>query len=577
MKTRLPSPAPDAARPDRPAPPDLPGFPSADELAALRAWTTGLSSREAVRRFLPNEATKSSRGAIGRIRRELVNRAQQLKRADLAEVLGHPVAAREQHAQAVAQAIEALRHARPPVPDIVDPVAHWFSPRTVRALHAYGIVTLADLTVRIPRRRRWWTVIPDLGAAGAKAIETFFALHPALTERARALILSEPRGIVVPWESLSLPHEVDGSAGTFRAPAATCMLDASNDYDAIYAWLSLHESPATRRTYRKEAERLILWAIVERSRALSSLTTEDALAYRAFLRRPTPHARWVGPLRPRSSPDWRPFAGALSARSTAHALSILNALFRWLIDQRYVLANPFSGVKVRGATRAASLDAARAFTESEWQLVRVIADGLGYSSGWSASAAQRLRFLLDFGVATGLRAGELVGSTLRQIETDPSGLHWLRVTGKGAKVGKVALPPLAWNALTTYLLARHLPVSRERWNLHTPLIGHLDSDTNQAISSVRLWAVMKRFFKQVAHELEVDHPPLADKLRAATPHWMRHSHASLALSKGAELTSVRDNLRHASVATTSIYLHSDDVKRARQLGEVFGAKKSSKS
>jgi hypothetical protein len=26
---------------------------------------------------------------------------------------------------------------------------------------------------------------------------------------------------------------------------------------------------------------------------------------------------------------------------------------------------------------------------------------------------------------------------------------------------------------------------------------------------------------------------------------------------------VRDNLRHASIAATSIYLHSDDVKRAR--------------
>jgi site-specific recombinase XerD len=88
---------------------------------------------------------------------------------------------------------------------------------------------------------------------------------------------------------------------------------------------------------------------------------------------------------------------------------------------------------------------------------------------------------------------------------------------------------------------------------------------------------MKRFFQQVAQVLEADHPPLADKLRAATPHWMRHSHASLALSKGAELTSVRDNLRHASVATTSIYLHSDDVKRARQMGEAFGAKESSKS
>src|SRR6185312_17013269 len=114
--------------------------------------------------------------------------------------------------------------------------------------------------------------------------------------------------------------------------------------------------------YRKEAERLILWAIVERGRALSSLTTEDAVAYRAFLRRPGPRGRWVGPPRPRTAPDWRPFAGNLSPRSAAYALSVLGALFRWLIEKRYVLANPFAGVKVRERAHAAPLDTSRGFT-----------------------------------------------------------------------------------------------------------------------------------------------------------------------------------------------------------------------
>lgn len=50
-------------------------------------------------------------------------------------------------------------------------------------------------------------------------------------------------------------------------------LDANNDYQAVHTSLGLHESPATHSTYRKEAERMILWAIVERGRALSSLTT----------------------------------------------------------------------------------------------------------------------------------------------------------------------------------------------------------------------------------------------------------------------------------------------------------------
>jgi hypothetical protein len=80
-------------------------------------------------------------------------------------------------------------------------------------------------------------------------------------------------------------------------------LKARIDYEAVQVWLSLHEAVATQRAYRKEAERLSLWAVVERGCALSSLAIEDAVAYRAFLRRPSPRLRWVGPARLRGSPE----------------------------------------------------------------------------------------------------------------------------------------------------------------------------------------------------------------------------------------------------------------------------------
>ena len=568
MKTRLTqAPAPLCTEPA--------GFPDADELAVLRAWYAGLPVRQAVVRYLPSRLGdgKSARGVLGTIRRRLLSVARAAHRDDLAALLDHPADERERHAKAIAHAIDTLRTARPPEPQIADAIAQWFAPRAVRVLHAYGITTLADLTVRIPRRRQWWKAVPGLGMASARAIEAFFAAWPALTDKARALVVTGQRGDVVPWEAIKLPHEVDGSAGTFRAPPATCTLDASNDYEAVQAWLALHESPATQRTYRKEAERLILWAIVERGRALSSLTTEDAIAYRAFLRHPSPRGRWVGPVRTRTSPDWRPFNGSLSARSVAHALSILGALFRWLIEQRYVLANPFAGVKVRDATGTGVVDVSHAFSEGEWALVRTIADGLEWSCGWSAPAAQRLRFLLDFGYATGLRASELIGATLGAVETNPRGDHWLRVTGKGKKLARVALPPLAWDALAHYLAERDLPVLPVRWNPATPVIGSLEADSDTAISSARLWMVMRRFFALAADAIERDHAPLAEKLRRASPHWMRHTHATHALGRGAELTTVRDNLRHASVSTTSIYLHSDEVKRARQMSEAFARAK----
>jgi site-specific recombinase XerD len=551
-------------------------FPDADALAALRAWYAGLSTTDAVARYMPGRVGngRSARGVLGEVRRRLIAIARRAHREDLAALLSRHSANRAKHAQAVVHAIDFLRHAESVTPSISDDVERWFGARAVRALHAEGVTTLADVMVQVARRRQWWKSVSGLGAISAKQIDAFFTNHPALMQRARAVNAPENRGSIVPWESLRLPHEVDGSEGSFRAPAPTCTLDANNDYAAVQTWLSLHESVATQRTYRKEAERLILWAIVERGRALSSLTTDDAIVYRAFLRRPMPRERWVGPLRPRSSPDWRPFAGNLAVSSVAHALSILNALFRWLIEQRYVLANPFSGVKVKGGTKTSDLDTSRAFSEGEWNLVRTTAEGLEWSHGWSGPSAQRLRFLLDFGFATGLRASELVGATLGHVKTDAQGEHWLNVTGKGHKTGRVALPPLAWDALCRYLTLRELPVTPTRWVPETPLVGNLAGESTSAITGVRLWAILKCFFRLAADQIAVDHPPLAGKLRRASPHWMRHTHATHALAHGAELTTVRDNLRHASISTTSLYLHGDDAKRATQLRGIFGQAKT---
>lgn len=555
----------------QPVPADPPDFPDAASLAALRAWYEGLSSRDAVAHFLGERKAngRSARGLLGHIRRQLAEYARRRQRPDLAALFAHGAAERIGRAKAVGQAIDLLRRLPPPQPQISDDVGWWLPPRASAALRAHGIHTLADLTVRIPRRRRWWAAVPGLGPASARKIEAFFAGHPRLTERARALIAVADRGVIVPWEQLRMPQDVDGSQGRFRAPRQACTLNADNDYQAVQAWLALHESPATQRAYRKEAERLILWAIVERERPLSSLTTEDAIAYRAFLRRPTPHRRWVGPPRPRTSPEWKPFAQGLSARSTAYALSVLGAMFRWLIQQRYVLANPFAGIKVRGSGRAAPLDTSHVFTEGEWLLIRTLANGLEWSYGWELPAAQRLRFVLDFAYATGLRASELVGAALGCIEVDHRGDHWLRLVGKGAKTGKVALPPLARTALDRYLVERGLPVTPARWNPKTPLIGGLGQDLANGITGTRLWGVLRRFFTQAADLLQADSPVTAEKLRQASPHWMRHTHATHALARGAELTTVRDNLRHASISTTSIYLHGDEVKRARQIGAAF--------
>jgi site-specific recombinase XerD len=116
---------------------------------------------------------------------------------------------------------------------------------------------------------------------------------------------------------------------------------------------------------------------------------------------------------------------------------------------------------------------------------------------------------------------------------------------------------------------RSVPTTPALWKPGITLIGTLEQDSQAGITATRLWSIMRRFFRTAAIQMDTDSPALAEKLRRASPHWMRHTHATHALAKGAELTTVRDNLRHASIATTSIYLHGDDVKRAKQMGAAF--------
>lgn len=182
-------------------------FPDDAELVALRAWYGGLDTRAAVARCLGDRKAPgaSARSVLGGIRRALISYAASRHRADLAEVFGERSAA---SADTVARTIETLRSLPAPVPHSADEIDQWLPPRMVAALRVHGIRTLADLTVRIPRRRRRWTAIAGFGVAGARRVEAFFAAYPALTERARALIAAAPVGEIVPWEQLRVPHEV---------------------------------------------------------------------------------------------------------------------------------------------------------------------------------------------------------------------------------------------------------------------------------------------------------------------------------------------------------------------------------
>ncbi|WP_224082662.1 tyrosine-type recombinase/integrase [Cupriavidus laharis] len=384
--------------------------------------------------------------------------------------------------------------------------------------------------------------------------------HPAV----RALPATSP----TPLERLHLPEGLSGAQGKNRAPARGAQIAASDDLSAVAAWLARYaNSPATLQAYRREIERLVLWATLQRGKPMSSLTHEDLLAYEHFLSDPQPAARWVlaaGKKLARSHPDWRPFAGPLSPASTRQAMVILNACFAWLTEAGYLAGNPLSLARRRRGPAKARIT--RYLSHALWDAVKEAVEAMPAETDRERLHAARCRWLCTVLYLGGLRAAEVAGTTMGAFfcRRDAQGTErwWLEVTGKGNKPRLVPATDELIAELARYRRAHGLPPAPqpgEARPLVLPVIGR-----EKALSRGALHLVIKEVFGMAAERLRARGPEWeaqAELLASASAHWLRHTAGSHMSDRQVDLRHVRDNFGHASIATTSIYLHTEDDAR----------------
>jgi site-specific recombinase XerD len=463
-----------------------------------------------------------------------------------------------------------------PQPD--HPVASWLEPAIAGRLQHTSIHTLGDLLRFIETRgHRWYANVARVGPKAARRIVDWLALHAdslrhTLSRRAliprRRLIQGDPTLVrprqsgIVPIESLVVPVEIDGSAGTNRAqnPGLACSLDT--DLQAIDAWLTTRQhSPHTARAYRREAERLLLWAINEKRKALSSLDGADCAGYiETFLADPQPAARWVGRAKiERSHLDWRPFVGTLSNRSRETARAILHAMGRWLVEQNYWAQNPFSAaaaVKI-----GARIDVSgRSLNHGEWQSVVQAASRDQYSQ-------RELRdyLALNLAYSTGLRRAELAHATTGclvpptlesgspEMPEGASTHAWQLIIPRKARATRTIPIPLPIMELVfDGLQARGLPRNPSACPADTPLLAHFR--TGNSLTPDGIGQVFRRLFSWAA--ILSTPQNLLDSRRCfnASTHWVRHTHSHHILERGTNCREVQIRLGHANLSTTLLYV-----------------------
>jgi site-specific recombinase XerD len=504
-------------------------------------------------------------------------------------------------------------------PVLIDPVSAWMKPIAAKRLAEDSIRTLSDLmcTIRL-RGKGWYRPIPCLGPGKARRIETWLRSHadtlgalPSFlsdmsdADKSSQIILERFSSALPPIGSFRPANELDGSQGINRH-AQFPLISARNDYDALQAYLyKFRGRDKTHSAYRKELERFMLWCVTERGNAMSSLVVDDCEAYKDFLSN-IPE-RWIGTRRARNSQEWRPFADVLSPKSQRYAIQCLRAFFAYLVNVRYLAANPFVAVSDPPTERAIhAIQIEKALPKELWAKLSNKGGILDCICDLSEEAVRKRFRLRHFGAAshattvehavseqyvpqlrllravvlilgaTGIRREELAFATRAKLQPCPDepGLWRLAVLGKRAKWRYVYLTKREIDALDAHWQDRGEDFSFGIGDI--PLVSPIvkpatryarqKQDVGGRGFSLRgLNHLMQTWRSRIANDSEVD--LTSDErniLENVGLHAYRHTNATLALDGGVPLDVVKHELGHASLNTTSLYVRGAEKRAAAE-------------
>jgi len=152
----------------------------------------------------------------------------------------------------------------------------------------------------------------------------------------------------------------------------------------------------------------------------------------------------------------------------------------------------------------------------------------------------RDKAILELLYATGIRASELAGLKISDLNTD---IGYLRCLGKGSRERIIPIGRAAIAAAVEYL-------KELRPKLAKPFSGDflLLSRTGRPVSRIEVWRLVKK------HAVRSGMP------KNLTVHTLRHCFATHLLTGGADLRSVQEMLGHVDIATTQIYTHVDQER-----------------
>ena len=134
------------------------------------------------------------------------------------------------------------------------------------------------------------------------------------------------------------------------------------------------------------------------------------------------------------------------------------------------------------------------------------------------------------------------------------------------KYGELAIVPNLEEALNKYRTFYGLPAIRSRVDIEMDIPLVIRAKCNNeflGVHSATIWHNIKKICLGLAKI--TTNKAFAKKLKKVSPHWFRHTSATLQVDAGIEIRIVQQMMRHKSIETTMKYQH---VAKDRQHDEM---------
>ena len=350
-----------------------------------------------------------------------------------------------------------------------------------------------------------------------------------------------------------------------------------DDYQCAAEFIySYRGSPDTFSTYRREIEHFLHWCLVIAKKPLKQIVREDIETYVEFSKQPP--SNWVGQKNvPRfllrqgervPNHDWRPYVHAsgefaISQSALQSLFSVLSSFFNFLIQESYLSANPVAQIRQKSKfLRKQQIQSKiRRLSPLQWDFVIDTAESMAAEQ---PQVHERTLFVMNALFAMYLRISELVDTSRWQpqmghFQADQEGNWWFLTVGKGNKEREISVSDAMLEALKRYRLSRgllSLPIPGES----APLV-HKTRGKGGIGSTRQIRGIVQKCFDAAAQRMRANgFSEDAERLSAATVHWLRHTGISEDV-KHRPREHVRDDAGHGSSAITDRYI---DVERAER-------------